>query len=129
MSDENDELTGLYTIKNDKFLELTRQTERSYYMAADMLQDQVVSSQITEWDNDSTKPLMLFFLTISEIREFLNSVAKTPDKDLIRIAKKNNIKDILIRQTDLVMMNALLLKSEQMEQELNTIYKITFVLN
>lgn len=129
MSDENDELAGLYTIKNDKFLELTRQNERQYYMAADMLQDQVVSSQITEWDGDSTKALMLYYLTISEIRDLLHDISKNPSKELLRLAKKNNIKDILVRQEDLVLMNALLLKSEQMEQDMYTEHRIHFMLN
>jgi hypothetical protein len=116
MSDENSDLDGFYVIKSEKLIELTRQTESSYYIYADMIQEQIVSSDIQEWSRLPIANLMNHYLAICDLRVLLVEMAAKPTKEMVALAKKYNIKDILIPSEVLAKLNGMLLNLEENEK-------------
>ena len=128
MSDSDNELEGFYTIKKEKYEELVKHTERTFWISTDVLQDAVVASLPQEWEETPIFLLMEFCTTIRSLRSHLAELVK-PSKNLQLIAKKNNITEILLTKENLATLNILLLSSENLEKRLMVEEKIVFSVN
>lgn len=124
MSDENDELKGYFTVTDEKVRELLQNTNTMYYVIADMLQENIIGIEISEWDDQPIHALMQYYMSLANLRIMINTMINNPPKEIVRLAKKNKINGILVKGEDLLQLNQTLLESEQACKFLETEYKI-----
>ena len=126
MSDENEELKGYFTIKEEKVRELSINTNQAFYIVADMLQENITAYEVKEWDEHPVNALMQYYMNLHNLRVMINEIINNPPKDILKMAKKHNIKGCLVRGDDLLELNKALLESEQAAKFLDTEYSVTF---
>ena len=126
MSDNNEEeeLKGYYVIKFEKFLELMEEIEHKYQIAADLLHDKILGTLPEFWDDTEIPDLIEFFANVNDIRKFLEEKINNPTDEEVKLAAKFNIKEVLIRESELAKMNALLMAEEELEAGLQIDHKI-----
>jgi hypothetical protein len=129
MSDENDELKGYFTITEEKVRDLLQNTNTMYYIVADMLQENIIGTEVAEWDDQPINALMQYYMSLANLRVMIDNIITNPPKDIVKIAKKNKIKGLLIKGEDLLQLNQTLLDSEQACKTLETEYKIVINLH
>jgi hypothetical protein len=129
MSDENDELKGYFTITEEKVRDLLQNTNTMYYIVADMLQENIIGTEVAEWDDQPINALMQYYMSLANLRVMIDNIITNPPKDIVKIAKKNKIKGLLIKGEDLLQLNQTLLDSEQACKILETEYKIVINLH
>ncbi len=124
---EDNELDGYFVIKPEKINQLAGDTERMYHMVSDTLQDAVVSSDIREWQDSAIPLLMEYYLALRDLKLLIYNTINNPPKNIIKMMKKHNIKDFLIK--DLLTLNQTLLETETLEKDLMIEYKISLNLH
>jgi hypothetical protein len=124
MSDENDELKGYFTVTEEKIRELLQNTNTMYYVIADMLQENIIGIEISEWEDQPIHALMQYYMSLVNLRTMVNTMINNPPKEIVRLAKKNKINGILVKGEDLLQLNQTLLESEQACKILETDYKV-----
>jgi hypothetical protein len=124
MSDENDELKGYFTVTEEKIRELLQNTNTMYYVIADMLQENIIGIEISEWEDQPIHALMQYYMSLVNLRTMVNTMINNPPKEIVRLAKKNKINGILVKGEDLLQLNQTLLESEQASKILETDYKV-----
>lgn len=128
MSDEK-ELEGYYVIKTEKYVELYDQINRQYYITSELLNDYILKQKKKDWESDPLKLLFKHHANLMELKEKVDDIANNPPKEIVKIAVKNKIKDILVHGETLARLNALLLVSEENERIINDEYKISTVVH
>jgi hypothetical protein len=124
MSDENDELKGYFTVTEERIRELLQNTNTMYYVIADMLQENIIGIEISEWEDQPIHALMQYYMSLVNLRTMVNTMINNPPKEIVRLAKKNKINGILVKGEDLLQLNQTLLESEQACKILETDYKV-----
>ena len=126
MSDSNEEedLKGYFVIKFEKFLELMEEIEHKYQITADLLHDKILGTLPEFWDDTEIPDLIEFFANVNDIRKFLEEKINNPPDEEVKLAAKYNIKEVLIRESELAKMNALLMAEEELEAGLQVDHKI-----
>ena len=126
MSDSNEEedLKGYFVIKFEKFLELMEEIEHKYQITADLLHDKILGTLPEFWDDTEIPDLIEFFANVNDIRKFLEEKINNPPDEEVKLAAKYNIKEVLIRESELAKMNALLMAEEELEAGLQIDHKI-----
>jgi hypothetical protein len=128
MSDEK-ELDGYYVIKTEKYVELYDQINRQYHIMSELLNDHILKQKKKDWEVDPLKLMFKQYSILSELKEKVDDIANSPPKEVVKIAVKNKIKDILVHGETLAKLNALLLVSEENERIINEDYKISTVVH
>ena len=128
MSDEK-ELDGYYVIKTEKYVELYDQINRQYHIMSELLNDHILKQKKKDWEVDPLKLMFRQYSNLSELKEKVDEIANSPPKEVVKIAVKNKIKDILVHGETLAKLNALLLVSEENERILNEDYKISTIVH
>lgn len=128
MSDEN-ELEGYYVIKTEKYVELYDQINRQYIIISELLNDYILKQKKKDWEQEPLKLLFRQHANLMELKERVDEIANNPSKEIVKIAVKNKIKDILVHGETLAKLNALLLVSEENERIINDDYKISTVVH
>jgi hypothetical protein len=113
MADQNDELDGYFSIKEDKVTTLVKATNQMYHVIAEVIRDSVKSANPLHWENGFIDSLTAYYVSLTTLKNFLNEVFLNPSKETLRLSKKHKIEGILIRGEDLLLLNAKLLESEQ----------------
>jgi hypothetical protein len=126
MADQNDELDGYFSIKEDKVTTLVKTTNQMYHIVAEMVRDSVIATKPSEWENGSTDALTVYYVILSALKSFLNDILLNPSKETLRLAKKHKVEGILIRGEDLLLLNTKLLESEQTAKALEVDHRIVF---
>ena len=126
MSDSNEEedLKGYFVIKFEKFLELMEEIEHKYQITADLLHDKILGTLPEFWDDTEIPDLIEFFANVNDIRKFLEEKINNPPDEEVKLAAKYNIKEVLIRESELAKMNTLLMAEEELEAGLQVDHKI-----
>lgn len=125
MADDSEEdLKGYYVIKFEKFLELMEEIEHKYQIAADLLHDKILGTLPEFWDDTEIPDLIEFFANVNDIRRFLEEKINNPSDEEVKLAAKHNIKEVLIKDSELAKMNTLLMAEEELEAGLQVDHKI-----
>jgi len=124
MADQDDELSGYFSIKEENATTLVTNTNQMYHVVAEVLRDSVSTTSPAEWQDGPVDTLTLYYVSLSTLRSFLNEVLLNPSKETIRLSKKHKIEGLLIRGEDLLLLNAKLLESEQVARTLETDHKL-----
>lgn len=128
MSDEK-ELEGYYVIKTEKYVELYDQINSQYIIISELLNDYILKQRKKDWESEPLKLLFKQHSNLMELKEKVDEIANNPPKEIVKIAVKNKIKDILVHGETLARLNALLLVSEENERIINDEYKISTILH
>jgi len=123
-SNEEEELKGYFVIKFEKFLELMEEIEHKYQITADLLHDKILGTLPEFWDDTEIPDLIEFFANVNDIRKFLEEKINNPPDEEVKLAAKYNIKEVLIRESELAKMNTLLMAEEELEAGLQVDHKI-----
>lgn len=129
MSEEKKELEGYFTVKPDKFAQLVANANRSYYMVADHLQDNVIGSEIKEWGDGPIPLLTQAYASLHDLLWELDEIINNPPKEITKIAKKHDIKGILVKGDKLLYLNNSLLEVEKIQKRLEEEHKVNFSIN
>jgi len=127
MSDQDNELDGFYTIKSERMLGLAKQLSTTYYIASDNLQDAISETEVQKWEESHVLDLMGYVVFLDSARKFVDSILKPP-KDLVALAKKYSIEDLLIRKENLLELNSHLLLLEERQEKLDTQHKYKIII-
>jgi hypothetical protein len=122
--------TGLedyYVIKFEKYIDLLTDIERKYNIISEILHDEVLKTLPEFWDNTPIPALAQCFATIVDIRSFLDDKINNTPEEEVKLAKENNIKDVLISKQDLQVMNVLLLAEQELSARLEVEHKIFLI--
>lgn len=127
MADEgdNEELSGYFVIKFEKFIELMDQLEHKYQITADLISEKVKAIQTKDWDDTPILDLMKFLVEINNLRQFMEAKINNPPEEEVKLVKKYDIKDILMTTEDLARLNMNLLSIEEVESGLEVDFKIS----
>jgi len=129
MSDDNEELKGYFTVKQEKVLDLMQSTNQSYYIVADLLQENVTAFDVSEWEDQPVNGLMQYYMTLHNLRYMIQEIINNPPKDILKMAKKHNIKGFLIHGETLLKLNEALKQSEEAAKDLETEHKLFITLH
>lgn len=130
MSQEGDggeDLKDYYVIKFERFIDLMNEVENKYQITADLLYNKISVTLPKDWDDTDIPSLIEFFANLKDIRMFLEEKINNPPEEEIKLANKYNIKDVLLKNVELMKMNTLLLAEQELEAELAIDYKIYVV--
>lgn len=119
------DLSNYYVIQFEKYIDLVTEVERKYYILSELIKTEVDKTKTEEWENTQIPALLECFVNINDTRSFLSNKINNASDEEIKIAKENNIKDVLIKKDELQRMNVLLLAGEQLEVDLQNEYKIS----
>jgi hypothetical protein len=126
MSDQDNELDGFYTIKSERVLSLAKQLSTTYYIASDNLQDSISETDVSKWEDSHVLDLMGYIVFLDSAKKFVDGILKPP-KELVALAKKYNIEDLLIRKENLLELNSHLLQLEDRQEKLDVQHRYKIV--
>ena len=127
MSDQDNELDGYYTIKSERVISLSKQLATTYHIASDNLQDAISETDAPKWEETHVIDLMGYVVFLDSARKFVEGILK-PSKELIALAKKYEIQDILIRKESLLDLNSHLLLLEERQEKLDIQHRYKIII-
>lgn len=119
------DLSNYYVVEFEKFIDLVTEIERKYYILCDLITIEVNKTNPAEWENTQLPALLECFVNVNDTRSFLSHKINNATDEEIKLAKENNIKDVLITKDELQRMNFLLLAGEELETGLYNDHKIS----
>ena len=129
MADDNDELNGYFTIREDKVTELMKNTTQMYYVVGQIIKDQVSSTEQDRWGEGPVNELMQYYSFLTGIKNMLTGLINNPSKEVLRLSKKHTFEGVLVKGEDLLLLNQKLLESEQSAKALETEHRLTFTVH
>jgi len=124
-SKKDNPLSNYYTIKFERYIDLLNEIEAKYNILSDLLHDEILKTLPEFWDNTPIPALADCYVTVKDIRTFLDDKVNNASDEEIKLTKEYDIKDVLISKADLQRMNVLLMASEELEARLEIDYKIS----
>lgn len=118
-------LNNYYVIKFEKYIDLLTEIETKYNILSDLLHDEVLKTLPEFWDNTPIPAIADCFVTVKDIRSFLDDKVNNASEEEVKLTKEYNIKDVLLSKDDLKKMNILLIAEEELEARLEVEYKIS----
>jgi len=122
---KEDPLSNYYVIKFEKFIDLITEIESKHSILADMLHEEAAKVSPEEWDETPIPAITELYVTVHDIRSFLEDKINNATEEEVKLAQENNIKDVLVSKEELQRMNVLLLAEESLEASLEKEYKIS----
>lgn len=122
---KEDDLEGYYVIKFERYIDLLNEIEHKYTILSDFLHEQVIKNDPDHWDETAIPAIAECFVTVHDLRRFLDDKINNTPEEEAKLAQKYNIKDILLKKEELQRMNVLLLAEEELEASLEINYKIS----
>lgn len=119
------DLSNYYVVQFEKFIDLVTEVERKYYILCDLITAEVAKTNPAEWENTQLPALLECFVNVNDTRSFLSYKINNATDEEIKLAKENNIKDVLVTKEELQRMNVLLLAGEELEVSLFNDHKIS----
>lgn len=129
MADDNDELNGYFTIREDKVTELMKNTTQMYYVVGQMIKDQIVTTEQDRWNEGPVNELMLYYSALTSIKNMLTGLINNPSKEVLRLTKKHSFEGVLVKGDDLLTLNQKLLESEQSAKLLEIDHRISLTVH
>lgn len=124
---KDNDLSNYYVIKFEKYIDLLTDIEKKYHILADLLHEEILKTLPEFWDTTPVVCLATCFATVADIRSFLDEKVNNVSEQEVKLAQKNNIKDVLFTKQDLQVMNMLLLAEEELESRLLIEHKISLI--
>jgi len=127
MADDNgnDELSGYFVVKFEKYIKVMEEYEHKYQMLADIIHEHVLATLPDFWDDTPIKDLMETYVAVADLRNFLEDKINNVSEEEVKLAQKYNIKDILTTTEELARMNNLLVSCEELEKRIEVEHKIS----
>ena len=121
----NDELSGYFVVKFEKYIKVMEEYEHKYQMLADIIHEHVLATLPDFWDDTPIKDLMEAYVAVADLRNFLEDKINNVSEEEVKLAHKYNIKDVLTTTEELARMNNLLVACEELEKRIEVEHKIS----
>lgn len=111
-----------YTIVFERYLDIMTDADRYYYMVVQELKELITKFPIDNWESTPIPDFTETYVILNSLRALLNKKINEPTKEEVKFCEENNIKDVLVTKTELVMLQKFVLAIEEQKALLSQEY-------
>lgn len=118
-----------YKMEVEKFMDLLRESHRDYHILSELMKEYINKFSQDLWEEEGVHDIIETFIIVRSLKFLLDHKLNDPPQEEIDFCTKNNIKDVLITESELYAIQKYVGSIDDQRDLLRSLYKIDIVIH